>query len=193
MMLLANSVTMIGAMHRGARRPSKSLAQLERDAALARLGRVRRWVIAGAAALTAGFATLVSAVTPGRSAGAQAQARGLGSSRTPVRRATPARMPPLASASELGLQGPSQAPESSSAPSQSSSASSQSPSASSQSSSAPSQSSSASSQSSSAPSQSSSAPSQAAPAPAQAAPAPAQAAPAPAQAAPAPAVVSGGS
>ena len=38
-----------------------------RDAAVARVSRTRRWVIAGAAALTAGFAALVSAVAPGRS------------------------------------------------------------------------------------------------------------------------------
>jgi ABC-2 type transport system permease protein len=45
----------------GARR-SQSRAQLERDAALDRVGRMRRWMMAGAAGLTAAFAALVSVV-----------------------------------------------------------------------------------------------------------------------------------
>jgi hypothetical protein len=78
---------------------------MERDAALDRLGRARRWIIVAAAALTAGFAALVSAVAPGRS---------LGHTRTPAAprqtAAAAAVMPPVASPSELGLQGPNEAP-----------------------------------------------------------------------------------
>jgi hypothetical protein len=82
-------------------------ATLERDAALARVGRVRRWLIAATAALTAGIAALVYAVTPGRSAAA-----------THVKSSAPAassrssglQMPPAAGAGALGLQGPAQVP-----------------------------------------------------------------------------------
>jgi hypothetical protein len=110
LMLFADIVSVIGAEHRGARRRNQSLAQLERDAALSRLSRTRRWVIAGAAALTAGFAALVSALAPGRTLGARAEAWTLSSTpATPAR--SVARMPPLASPSALGLQGPSQAPQ----------------------------------------------------------------------------------
>src|ERR1700751_2981819 len=58
---------MIGDEHRMKSRVDKSRAALARDAAILRVGRTRRWVIAGAAALTAGFAALVSAVAPGKS------------------------------------------------------------------------------------------------------------------------------
>ena len=119
-MLLTNIVTMIDAMHRGSRRPSRGLAQQERDSALQRVGRTRRWVIAAAAALTAGFAAIVSAIAPGRTIGAHAQTRalGLGSTRTPPRPLASTRMPPLASAQDLGLQGPSSAPQAAPTPSQ---------------------------------------------------------------------------
>jgi hypothetical protein len=119
-MLLANIVSMIGAMQRDARRPSKPLAQLERDAALTRIVRARRWVIAGAAALTAGFAALVSAIAPGRTVGSRGQAQVLGSTRASVHRATATQMPALASAGDLGLQGASQAPQSAPAAAQAS-------------------------------------------------------------------------
>jgi hypothetical protein len=101
---------------------NQSRAALARDTALERLGRTRRWVIAGTAALTAGFAALVSAVAPGRSlaskspastATAKATASTRGANSLPT-------MPPPANASELGLQGPGQAP--SPAPDQSQSA-----------------------------------------------------------------------
>jgi hypothetical protein len=157
----------------------RSRAALARDLALDRVRRMRRWIIAGAAALTAGF---VSAVAPGRTlapksvAGAEtvsaaaatsASASSSGGSAIP-------RMPPPAKASDLGLQSPDQAPSASPSPSPSRSP------GNSQSQSGP-------SQSQSAPSQSQSAPSQ--PDASQAAPAPT---PAPAPA-PAPPVVSGGS
>jgi hypothetical protein len=79
----------------------RRLAALQRDAALARLGRVRRWLIAATAALTAGIAALVSAVTPGRS-GAATHAYS-------SQRAAP-QLPPAAGPGQLGLQGPAQAP-----------------------------------------------------------------------------------
>jgi hypothetical protein len=98
---------------------SPSRAALMRDAALARVGRTRRWVIAGTAALTAGFAALVSAVAPGRSLASKSGA-GTGSVATPAAStlgpgSLPS-MPPPANSSELGLQGPNQPPAS--APSQ---------------------------------------------------------------------------
>jgi hypothetical protein len=104
----ANIVGMMANMHRSAVRRNQSLAQLERDAALGRVARTRRWVSAGAAALTAGFAALVSSVAPGRTLSAR------GSVRAPATRASvvaSTQMPPLASPSSLGLQGPSQAPQ----------------------------------------------------------------------------------
>jgi hypothetical protein len=58
---------MIGSEQRMTTNDNRPRAVLARDAALARVRRTRRWVIAGAAALTAGFAALVSAVAPGRS------------------------------------------------------------------------------------------------------------------------------
>jgi hypothetical protein len=109
---------MIGDEHRGTRRRSQSLAQLERDAALERVSRTRRWVIAGAAALTAAFAALVSAIAPGRTLGAGAQAQTLEGTRASARAVTATQMPPLASPADLGLQGPSQAPQAASSPSQ---------------------------------------------------------------------------
>jgi hypothetical protein len=86
-----------------------------RDAALARVSRTRGWVIAGAAALTAGFAGLVSAVAPGRTlskntaAGAQTA-----SASAPTASSSSAipQMPPPANPSDLGLQGPNQVPSS---------------------------------------------------------------------------------
>lgn len=93
--------------------PEKSRAALARDAALARIGRTRRWVIAGAAALTAGFAGLVAAIAPGRSLASKSSARTEATSAPPsTRSGSPSipRMPPPASAGDLGLQGPGQAP-----------------------------------------------------------------------------------
>jgi len=156
----------------------RARAAMIRDAALARVSRTRRWVWAGAAALTAAFAALVSAIAPGRtlaakspSASESASAAGAtsstGSGRTngsaSTNGSTLPRMPAPAGASDLGLQGPDQAPSSSSGGGSSSSSSGG-----------------GSSQSQSAPAQSD--PSQSAPAPAPA--------PAPATAPP---VVSGGS
>lgn len=97
--------------HREPRWHDRSLAQLQRDAALRRVGRVRRWTIGAAAALTAGFAVVVSAVAPGRTQASQSRVQGTttGASAAPVARSN--RMPPLKSASELGLRAPDQAPQ----------------------------------------------------------------------------------
>jgi hypothetical protein len=81
----------------------RRLAALQRDAALTRLGRARRWLIAATAALTAGIAALVSAVTPGRSGAATH----VSSSRAVT---SALQLPPAAGPGELGLQGPAQAP-----------------------------------------------------------------------------------
>jgi hypothetical protein len=124
-MLFTNTVSMVGAEHRGTGRRSQSIAQLERDAALQRVSRARRWLILAAGALSAAFAALVSAIAPGHSLNARAQtiaagsasARGAHASRA-ASRASATTMPPLASPGDLGLQGPSSNPQPSSDPSQ---------------------------------------------------------------------------
>jgi hypothetical protein len=105
-------------------RHTQSRAAMARDAALDRVTRTRRWVIVGSAALTAGFAALVSAVAPGKSlaskpkpqteASTAAAPSGSGSSGSSAssgasRSAIP-RLPPPANPSSLGLQGPDDAP-----------------------------------------------------------------------------------
>jgi hypothetical protein len=124
-MALANIADMVNG-HQMTVRP-RSNAVLHRDAALARIGRARRWLIAGAAGLTGAVAAFVSATAHGhtlhKGAVVPAPARTTGSSSTSVR------MPPLASASSLGLQGPAQDPQSSSGGSGSSSPQSQAPAA----------------------------------------------------------------
>lgn len=96
-----------GAGRQEAGRQNGSLARLERDAALARVGRTRRWAIAGAAALSAGFTAVASAAVPGRTIRPQGAATAL----TPAHAPASTRMPPLQSASALGLLAPSQAPQ----------------------------------------------------------------------------------
>ncbi len=103
----------------GPRHRTQSVAQLERDAALQRVTRTRRFVIGGAAALSAGIAALVSAIAPGHSLGAnKAVASGTD---TPASTATSGaatarasvsakKMPPLAKPSDLGLTGPPSGP-----------------------------------------------------------------------------------
>lgn len=93
--------------------PDRSRAVLIRDAALARVSRARRWVIAGAAALTAGLAALMSAVAPGRSLAPKTPtgaANASASSATSSGGSAIPRMPALASPSDLGLQSPGQGP-----------------------------------------------------------------------------------
>lgn len=119
---------MISASYQAAARRSPSLAALERDAALMRVSRARRWMIAGTAALSAGFAALVSSIAPGHtlksksSPGATATASRTAAA-APVK--TYNRMPPLASPGDLGLQGPRSAPQSASQPGPSGGSSSQ--------------------------------------------------------------------
>lgn len=94
--------------------PHQSRAALARDAALARIRRTRRWVIAGSAALTAGIAALVSSVAPGRTLSAKPAARteaSTGSARQGGAGSVIPKMPPPVGAAQLGLQGPSQAPQ----------------------------------------------------------------------------------
>jgi hypothetical protein len=90
-------------------KPSRALAQLQRDAALRRLRRVRRGALIGAAGLTGAIAAAVSAAAPGRSLSARAKAPSVTSKVTKSH----AKMPPLASAGSLGLQGPAEAPQAS--------------------------------------------------------------------------------
>lgn len=103
---------------RTAVRGDKSRAALARDAAISRIGRTRRWVIVGTAALTAGFAALVSAVAPGRSLASKSTGRtatastgARASSRSSSVTAIP-QFPPAANPSSLGLQSPNQPPQS---------------------------------------------------------------------------------
>lgn len=107
-------------------RTDRSRAATLRDAALERVSRTRRWVIAGAALLTAGFAGLVAAVAPGRtvsrspSGTASASAPGAsttGASSSGAGSSIP-KMPPPASAGELGLASPNSGPSPDNQPSQ---------------------------------------------------------------------------
>jgi 2-oxoglutarate dehydrogenase E2 component (dihydrolipoamide succinyltransferase) len=93
--------------------PVKARAAHDRNAALGRLARTRRWVAGGAAALTAAFAALVSTITPGHTASASARSASPASANTGSSAAPRSRlqMPPLASAGELGLQAPGNAPQ----------------------------------------------------------------------------------
>jgi hypothetical protein len=88
-------------------RPERSDAQRRRDEALGRVGRVRRGVIGGAAALTAAFAALVSAAVPGRSLGARrvnaAAASADATSSSSASGSTTPPMPRLATPSQLGI------------------------------------------------------------------------------------------
>ena len=87
-------------------------AALARDAALARIGRTRRWMLAGAAALTAAFAALASVLLPGKSLGARTGVAAPTASRATTGSAsgTP-QLPAPAGPAELGLGSPDQAPQ----------------------------------------------------------------------------------
>jgi hypothetical protein len=94
------------------------LAALERDAAVARAARMRRWTIAGTAALTGAFAGVVAVIAPGKSLGAKRTAApsAPAAATTSSSSSSASPMPALASPSQLGLQGPDQAPQSDPAP-----------------------------------------------------------------------------
>jgi hypothetical protein len=91
---------------------TRSQAALNRDAALVRISYARRWLIAGAAGLTAGLAAFVSATAHGRTLkkGAVVAVPAPNSSSS----STTVQMPPLASPTSLGLQGPVEDPQPSS-------------------------------------------------------------------------------
>ncbi len=100
---------MVDKSHRGQR-----LTQLDRDAALQRVARVRGLTILGAGALTAALAGVVSAVAPGHTLrGRTVVAAGprTPAARSPRRASSTPRLPPLASASQLGLQAPGSTPQ----------------------------------------------------------------------------------
>jgi hypothetical protein len=84
----------------------QSTAQVQRDEAIHRAGLTRRVAIGGAAALTAGIAAFVSAIAPGRTLGAsrtsKATVAAAPASTARTATSTP-KMPPLATASQLGL------------------------------------------------------------------------------------------
>jgi hypothetical protein len=110
---------MIGSEQRMTTNDDRSRAVQARDAALARIRRTRRWVIAGAAALTAGFAALVAAVAPGKSLAPKSPVQteaSTGSSSARTASSTIPELPPAANPDTLGLQGSSS--QSQSGPSQ---------------------------------------------------------------------------
>lgn len=88
---------------------TRSHAALARDAALARIGRTRRWLIVGAAGLTAGVAAFVSATAHGRTLH-KGGATGVPVPSVSTSSVAP-QMPPLANPSSLGLQGPVEDPQ----------------------------------------------------------------------------------
>lgn len=92
-------------------RPDRATAQRNRDAALARLSRVRAATIAGAGVLTAAVAGVVSSAS-GHTLGKRPTAAATVTTAARTTTATRAgqAMPPLASARQLGLQRPSSAP-----------------------------------------------------------------------------------
>jgi hypothetical protein len=100
-------------------RPDRATAQRKREAALTRLIRVRGVVIIAAGTLTAAVAGLVSAAS-GRTLGAKHAVRtSVPIAKVSPRAGTAATMPPLASAGQLGLGGPSSAPQAAPPPAQS--------------------------------------------------------------------------
>ena len=98
---------------RGAHSRERSLARLQRDAALMRVGRARRLLIGGAAGLTAAIAYFVSSIAPGRAYSGSKHAGTAPLTAVTLRSST---MPPLASPAQLGLQSPDQAPQAAPAP-----------------------------------------------------------------------------
>jgi hypothetical protein len=91
--------------------PDRAAAQRAREAAFARLSRVRGATVIGAGALTAAIAGVVSAVAPGRTLGAKTPATAASASTASRPRTTALVMPPLENPGQLGLQGPGIAPQ----------------------------------------------------------------------------------
>jgi hypothetical protein len=89
---------------------------LVRDAALLRISRTRRWMLAGAAVLTAGLAALASALLPGKSFGAGSKGNARNVPATAANPTVTPALPAPANADQLGLQPPGQAPQSVPAP-----------------------------------------------------------------------------
>lgn len=129
---------MTGSAHNPSEPSGRPGRQLARDAALRRIVSARRAATLGTAGLTAGFVGLVADLAPGHSAHAVTRPRsGAVTATGSSSRAAP-RLPPLASASALGLKG-SGAPSPQAAPAPSQPAPSQPPAAPSQPPPAPSQ------------------------------------------------------
>ena len=93
-------------------RPDRAAAQRKREAALARLARVRGVTVVGAGALTVAVAGVVSAAS-GRTLGAKHYVRASSVAKVSGNAgSSQATMPPLASAGQLGLGAPASAPQS---------------------------------------------------------------------------------
>jgi hypothetical protein len=88
----------------------RGTAVLRRDAAIARVGRTRGAVVAGAAGLTGAFYMLASALAPGHTLGATTHPAASGAAAARVSSSGQAVMPSLANPSTLGLQGGGNAP-----------------------------------------------------------------------------------
>ena len=86
-------------------------AALARDQALVRVGRTRRLMIAGAAALTAALAALASVLLPGKSLAAKSHTAVSAGAKVATAPGAAPQLPAPANAAQLGLQSSGQAPQ----------------------------------------------------------------------------------
>ena len=104
-------------------RIDRAAAQRDREAAFARIGRVRGLTIVGAGALSLVIAAAASSAAHGHTLGVKSHAHhgsGGAARRTAHAGVAALKMPPLATPSQLGLQAPGSAPQAASPPASSS-------------------------------------------------------------------------
>ena len=103
-------------------RIDRAAAQRDREAAFARIGRVRGLTIVGAGALSVAIAAAASSAAHGHTLGAKSSPHHVtgGARRTAQAGVTKLKMPPLATPGQLGLQAPGSAPQAVSPPASSS-------------------------------------------------------------------------